>query len=223
MDTLEAMRQRHSVRKYNDAPLTGEDEKALDAFIKECETESGLEIRLITDEPKAFDCLISHYGRFRGVRNYIVISGPKDADNDEKCGYYGEKIVIEAQKLGLRTCWVALTYNRKSEIVNAVKDGYKVMIVISLGYGLTDGKPRRSKSFSDVAKVKGDVPEWFRTGVEYALMAPTAVNQQKFRFELTDDNRVIASCPKGSLTKMDLGIVKYHFEEGAGKDNFEWA
>jgi hypothetical protein len=24
-------------------------------------------------------------------------------------------------------------------------------------------------------------------------------------------------------SKMDLGIVKYHFELGAGKENFEWA
>jgi hypothetical protein len=25
------------------------------------------------------------------------------------------------------------------------------------------------------------------------------------------------------FTQMDLGIAKYHFEVGAGKDNFEWA
>ena len=24
-------------------------------------------------------------------------------------------------------------------------------------------------------------------------------------------------------TQIDLGIVKYHFEVGAGKENFEWA
>lgn len=26
----------------------------------------------------------------------------------------------------------------------------------------------------------------------------------------------------GFCTKIDLGIVKYHFEIGAGKENFEW-
>ena len=61
-----------------------------------------------------------------------------------------------------------------------------------------------------------------KKGVEAALLAPTAVNQQKFYLTL-DGNKVKAKAGLGPCAKMDLGIVKYHFELGAGKENFEWA
>ncbi len=47
-----------------------------------------------------------------------------------------------------------------------------------------------------------------------AMLAPTAINQQKFYFELLPDNCVRAICKSGPYAKMDLGIVKYHFEKG---------
>ncbi len=54
------------------------------------------------------------------------------------------------------------------------------------------------------------------------MLAPTAMNKQKFRFSL-DGNKVKIDTVSGVCTKIDLGIVKYHFEIGAGKENFEWA
>ena len=60
-------------------------------------------------------------------------------------------------------------------------------------------------------------------GIEFALYAPTAINQQKFIFELIGENTVCAKAKLGSCSKIDLGIVKYHFELGAGKENFKWA
>jgi hypothetical protein len=47
------------------------------------------------------------------------------------------------------------------------------------------------------------------------------VNQQKFTFSL-EGNRVIAKAGLGFYTKIDLGIAKYHFEVGAGRDHFVW-
>ena len=74
-----------------------------------------------------------------------------------------------------------------------------------------------------MSNVSPDAPEWFKQGVEMALLAPTAVNQQKFRFEL-DGNTVMARAGLiGTCLKIDLGIVKCHFELGAGKENFVWA
>ena len=46
------------------------------------------------------------------------------------------------------------------------------------------------------------------------------MNQQKFRLTYAD-GKVAAKAGMGFYT--DLGIVKYHFEVGAGKDNFKWA
>ena len=63
---------------------------------------------------------------------------------------------------------------------------------------------------------------WFEKGVQAALLAPTAVNQQKFLFTLVNDHTVRVEAGWGLYTEVDLGIVKYHFELAAG-DHFEWA
>lgn len=60
-----------------------------------------------------------------------------------------------------------------------------------------------------------------KNGIEAALLAPTAMNQQKFMFSL-NRGKVSVKAGRGFYTKLDLGIVKYHFAIGAGKDNFEW-
>ena len=130
--------------------------------------------------------------------------------------------MLRAQELGLNTCWVALTF-RKSAVEVDTAAGEKLHVVIALGYGENQGKPHKSKDASAVSNLTADSPKWFRNGVEAALLAPTAVNQQKFRFAL-EGGRVSARAGKlGSCLKIDLGIVKCHFELGAGKENFEWA
>ena len=72
-----------------------------------------------------------------------------------------------------------------------------------------------------MTKTEGTVPDWFGRGVEAALLAPTAMNQQKFLFTL-DGSKVSSKAGMGFYTKLDLGIVKYHFEIGAGRENFRW-
>lgn len=220
MNLTEAMKERHSVRQYRSQPLSEEAVSAMQAEIDACNQESGLHIQLVLDEPKAFDGFMAHYGKFRGVRNYIALVGKKDAKLDEKCGYYGERLVLKAQQLGLNTCWVAMTYS-KIKTAFSIDRGEDLCAVISIGYGEAQGVPHKSKTVPEVAKTDGQMPDWFKSGIEAALLAPTAMNQQKFMFTL-EGNRVAAKAGKGFYSKIDLGIVKYHFEIGAGKDEFQW-
>lgn len=220
MDILEAIRQRHSVRSYEDRPISDDVAKALEDFIGQCNKQSGLHIQLVRNERKAFGSFRAHYGHFSGVSSYIALVGPDNAELDEKCGYYGEKVVLQAQMLGLNTCWVALTYKKVPDAY-VVSEGEKLDLVISLGYGSTQGVPHRSKSPSDVSNAGNDSPKWFREGVDAALLAPTAINQQKFRLELCGD-KVSAKALMGPCSKIDLGIVKCHFEIGSGKGPEIW-
>ena len=221
MDIYEAMRARHSVRAYEQREIEGEIKDMLEDKIAELNGRSGLHIQLITHEPKAFDSPMAHYGKFSGVTDYIAMIGKKDDELEEKCGYYGEKLVLFAQQLGLNTCWVAMTY-RRIRAAYRLDAGEKLCIVIAIGYGKTQGVPHKSKAPSEVADMSGNVPEWFKKGVEAALLAPTAVNQQKFFFSLAD-GRVSAKAGRGFYSRIDLGIAKCHFELGAGKENFGWA
>ena len=221
MDLKEAMQTRHSVRQYKDQPLSVEVIAALQEEIAACNRESGLHIQLVTNESRAFDGFMAHYGKFSGVTSYLALIGKKGPELDEKCGYFGQRLVLKAQQLGLNTCWVAMSYT-KIKTAFTVDKGEKLCVVIALGYGATQGVPHKSRPFSEVAKADGQMPDWFKNGVEAALLAPTAMNQQKFLFTLSGD-KVSAKAGRGFYTKLDLGIVKYHFELGAGKDRFAWA
>lgn len=221
MNTIELMKSRHSVRQYHSRSIAPDAAARLREEIEISNSESGLHIQLVTDEPRAFDGFMAHYGKFSGVTSYIALIGKKGKDLDEKCGYYGERLVLLAKELGLDTCWVAMTY-KKIPSAFTISPGEKLAIVISLGYGKDSGVPHKSKAISDVSNAGADTPEWFAHGVEAALLAPTAMNQQKFKLTYSDGG-VRAEAGMGFYTKIDLGIVKYHFELGAGKDNFKWS
>ena len=218
-DIITAMENRHAVRAYDgEKKIEKEILDILSQKTDELNKESGLHIQLVTDEPKAFDGFMAHYGKFSGVTNYIALIGKKSDSLNEKCGYYGEQLVLLASQLGLDSCWVAMSY---AKVKNAyrIEKGEKLCCVISIGYGKTHGTPHKSKSIEEVAVIKDDSPKWFIDGVKAALLAPTAMNQQKFGFML-DGDKVLAKAGKGILSDMDLGIVKYHFEIGTGKEIF---
>lgn len=220
MDLLQAMNDRHAVRSYTDKPIQGKVKENLMSFIEQCNKESGLNMQLILDEPNAFDGFMAHYGKFSGVKNYVALIGKKGGDLEETCGYYGEKFTLYAQTLGLNTCWVAMSYS-KGKARFQLNKGEKLSLVISIGYGATVGVPHKSKPREAVMNVQGTPPEWFIKGIDAALLAPTAMNQQKFVFSL-EGNSVSAKARMGFYVKTDLGIAKYHFEIGAGRDNFQW-
>ena len=219
MIPMNAIYTRHSVRSYLPKPIEEEKLIVLRSFAEDFNREHDLHIQLVTDEPKAFSSFLSHYGLFDNVSNYIALVGRNRDGLKEACGYCGEQLVLIAQTLKLNTCWVALTY-KKIPGAFEVNADESLVCVIALGYGKTQGKPHRSKSVKDVVEA-GEHPDWFIRGVESALLAPTAVNQQKFRF-LREGSCVKAVCGRGAYTEVDLGIVKYHFEIGANKENFEW-
>lgn len=222
MDVFEAMRARHSVRKYLDEPIPAEVLAKLQAEVDACNREGDLHIQLVADEPGAFDCAMAKYGSFSGVRNYFVLAGPDDDGLEERAGYYGERLVILAQMLGLNTCWVGLTFSKKKARIQ-LAPGEKLVLVISVGYGAAQGAPHKDKPMEKLCRVDGDRPAWFRRGMECAMLAPTAVNQQKFFFTLTPEGAVRAEAQRGPFSRVDLGIVKYHFTLGAGAENFTWA
>ena len=224
MELIEAIKARHSVRKYTDRAIEAAKVTELQAAVERMNGEAGLNIQLVLDEPRAFSSGMWKYGMFSGVKNYFVMAGPKGKEAEEKIGYYGEQLVLLAQTLGLNSCWVGLTYKKISGTFT-LREGDIVHCVISLGYGVTPGVQHPQKPAEEFYESDGVPPEWFRAGVDAALMAPTAVNQQKFKFVLLSGNRVEARTLFSvyGYTNVDLGIVKCHFEIGAGKEHFGWA
>lgn len=221
MTLQQAIAARHAVRSYSLRPIGPAVVERLSALVGTCNEQSGLDICLVTEEPQAFSGRLAHYGKFSGVRNYLVMAGTKGPHFDERIGYWGEHLVLAAQALGLNSCWVGLTYKKVPEVMH-LQPAEKLRCVIALGYGVDGGRAHRVKTFDQVARAARPVPEWFSRAVEAALLAPTAMNQQKFSFRLSADGCVHASAGLGFFTKVDLGIAKYHFELGAAPHQVVW-
>lgn len=217
MTELDAIHARHAVRNYLDKPIEVDVVDKLRYEISRYNEEGKLHLQLITESPGAFKSIIPAFGRFKGVKNYIALVMNKGKENYEVCGYYGAKIMIKAQQLGLNTCWVTSSYN-KNGTTAAVAAGEKLIGVIAIGYGVTNGKSHRSKNLEAVCKPCDK--DWFINGVKTALLAPTGLNKQNFMIEINGNDSAVSfrATDDKPMTQIDLGIVKYHFEVGAMND-----
>lgn len=214
----EAVKNRHTVREYTDEPLSEELIDLLADRLEELNEEYEINLKLMVNDPRAFGPLFKTV-LAKNVNNYLILSGPSSEDLDEILGYCAADFMLYAQTLGLNTWFVATTYSKGT--VSRVSDGEKVSGIIAVGHGAVEGKPHKSKSIDDVSAYNGDAPDWFTEGVRTALYAPTALNKQNFFITGTED-KVKITCNNGRYTKLDLGIVEYYFELGAGGENFEW-
>jgi hypothetical protein len=221
MNTLEAMEKRHTVRKYSEQKVSNEILETIKKRINELNNEYGLSMKLITENKDAFGGFVKLF-MTKGVRNYLILAGDETNDLEEKSGYCGIDVVLLAQQLGLNSWWVASTYNKEKvkKMIQTSSKG-KVSSIIALGYGVSNGRPHKSKNIDEVSKYMGTAPEWFTKGVQAALLAPTAMNKQAFVLK-GDGNKVAIICNNGIYSNIDKGIVKYCFETGAGKEKFDW-
>ena len=218
MDFKEAMRRRHMVRKYTDQPLPAEIVEELDDYISEINKTYGVSVEMKTEDSSAFSVMIKLV-LAKGVRNFFIMAGQDAEDLEERLGYCGAGLMLYAQTIGLNTWWVGGTFNRKQ--MAKISHGNKVVGVVAVGYGRTQGSPHKSKSAGQVGSYSGEAPEWFWQGIDAALLAPTALAKQAFRIKGLG-NKVSIQCENGIFSGVDTGLVKYHFELGAGKENFEW-
>lgn len=162
MDLMEAIKKRHAVRSYIDEKIEGEVLSELGQMVKLCNKEGKLNIQLCLDEPKGFSGFMPRFGRFNNIKNYIALVGKIDESLDEKCGYYGQKIVLKAQQLGLNTCWVSMTFNKRKAKKNIiVNKGEKLLMVIAIGYGKTDGVSQKVKPIEELSNINKNTPEYF--------------------------------------------------------------
>lgn len=220
MPITSAMRSRHVVRSYRGDPLPTDFVASLTARIADLNAHHGVDIRLVTNDSGAYGRL---WGTFvaHGVRNCLVMSGPDAPDLDERLGYCGSDLMLWLQDAGLNTWWAGGSFSRRGAAAASGATG-RIIGVVAIGYGTTQGKPHRTKRPEEVATYDGQAPAWFRQGVQAALLAPTAYGRQ--RFTIAGRGRTVSvTCDNGKYSGADLGLVKHHFEVGAAPESFTWA
>ena len=213
MTEIEAIQVRHSVRAYQNRKIEQEKVDQLKALIDMVNADGNLHLQFIEDAGNTFKRFLSKVMGLSSAPSVIACVGPDDDTLDERIGYYGEKIVLAAQCMGLNTCWAG-TF-QKNGVPAEIRAGERLVIVIAIGYGEHQGKQRKSKTPEQISSVQEARTDWFDFGVEMALRAPTAINQQSFEIRLNEDGSVDFTDKGGPFSKVDLGIVKYHFTVGA--------
>ena len=220
MTIKEAVKQRHMVRKFTDKPIPADLAELLNARIAENNAAHGLNLKLVTGNSDGIGGMAKML-LTKTVHSYIVLAGKDRADLDEKLGYCGADLCLYAQTLGLNTWWVGGMFSGKGAMKHLETKDVRVNGVIAIGYGQTQGVPHKSKTAAEISQYNGAAPQWFLDGVEALLCAPTALNKQPYMVK-GDGDRVSLTAGEGHFAGIDLGIGKYHFEVGAGKDNFQW-
>ena len=214
MTEKEAILERHSVRAYEDTQIEAEKVQLIEDKIAQLNAAGNLHLQFIRDAGKTYNKLLTKVAGLGSAPSVIACVGKEADDLDQRVGCYGEQLVLYLQQLGLNTCWTG-TFNRKN-IDAVVGADERLVITIAVGYGKNQGKPHKSKIAEQVIDGSADKPEWFINGVRMALLAPTAINQQRFMIRLNDDGSVELIDKGGILSKVDIGIVRCHFEIGAG-------
>lgn len=217
MNIKEAMEQRHMVRKYTEKAIPNDLIKLLETRVEENNQKYNLNIKLMINNEEAIGTIVKMI-LAKNVKNYFIMAGDKSEDLDERLGYAGADLILYAQTLGLNTWWIGGMFNRSTA---KYVDNKKVSGTVAIGYGETNGIPHKSKSYEEVAKYDGNVPEWFKNGIKGALLAPTALNKQDFKI-IGNGNKVKIENNNGIFTGINRGLIKYHFELGAGSENFKW-
>lgn len=215
----QAMRARHTVRKFDGTPLSDSEKSTLKSRVDELNKQLNLSIALVESEKTPVNFMGKVILGGEGVNTYFVLAADDRDGIDEMLGYAGSDLCLYAQMNGLNTWWMAGTFNRK--YVEGFVSGKKIVSIIAVGHGKTQGVPHKSKDKDQVSSYSGEAPEWFKNGIEAALLAPTALNKQAFTIT-GEGNKVNLTYKSGPMSGIDKGIVKHHFELGAGKENFEW-
>jgi len=228
-----AIFERKSRRSFH--PRLPEEDKIarLETVCREFRPFSGARAEFIRQSPQSvFRGIIGSYGRISGSPLYIALIGcPEPSNAEEKIGYTGEGIILEAIALGLATCWVSGFFRREGVREHiALANQERVFAVTPIGYAeerysfkekLYRGfaGSRKRKSLPEIADGLEAAAPWQAKALEAARIAPSAANRQPWHFIVgmssitirTDNPKDSNRFPK----RLDCGIAMLHLELGA--------
>lgn len=231
MTNLEAIEMRHSRRSYLSTPIASDSKKVLKAAIDNYNKISGLSIQFVENGSEAFKGFNLTYGMFHGVSSFLAMVGSTTEVNlNEKVGYYGELLVLEATKLGLGTCWVSGTFNKK-QCNCTVRDNETLVCIIPVGNveeqrsfkerAIYKFAHRGTKTIEQLYTSDVQAPDWFLEGIKAVQKAPSAINQQPVHFNYQTGIITASVDASAGHRLIDLGIAKAHFDIVTdGKFNF---
>jgi nitroreductase len=223
---------RRSRRLFDSKPIPSDLLEKFTVFCDQFRPFPGVRSAIVTDSPDTvFKGAIGHYGKIKGAPAVIVFIGDmRDEHVQEKVGYMGEGIILEATSLGLGTCWVGGFFRPEAAASLAhIREKEKVLAVTPVGFASEKvsfeekimtgfGRTHQRKPLYELVTGMDEMrwPEWMKTALEAARIAPSAVNRQPWRFHI-ENNSITISVDNLRDTyniskRLDCGIAMLHIE-----------
>jgi nitroreductase len=233
MSVVELIKERKSVRSYAGKPLGTELISSIREYVNQLNPPFGAKARIeiastqVGNQPVK----LGTYGVISGAADFLVLINEGGVMSDVGAGYMFEQVVLYCTELGLGTCWLGGTINRKDFMEQVkLKQEESIAIISPVGFRrekrrLVDtmmrvaaGSDNRKPFGSLFFKENFDVPldekavDRYKTPLEMVRLAPSASNKQPWRVVLKDEifhfyHRV------GRFSANDIGIALCNFEQ----------
>lgn len=234
----ELIKIRHSVRNYNDKPISDEIVSNIENYINNVDNPFNKKIRIkfIKKDNSNKELKLGTYGVIKGANYFLAAACEKDDLSLIALGYTLEKVILYCTSLGLGTVWLGGTFN-KGEFAKAMNLGETEVLPIVSPVGYEGGKKsiiatlfgdnsKRRKDFSEICfsknfdnpLTKNESKEYF-TSLEMLRFAPSAINKQPWRILKEDDNIHFYLSNNKEINKIDMGIALCHFHLTAIEKN----
>ncbi|MCQ2792760.1 MAG: hypothetical protein MJ208_04495 [Bacilli bacterium] len=201
-DLIKFLESRHSVRKYLDKAIEDDKKQIITDLIEKINQEHGTKFAVFFDKLEAFKSILGH--SIKGCKN-IIIFYHTDAN---EAGYYSAEVLLKLHELGLNSCYVGLTYKKKIFL----RDDVDIQCALAFGYGANQGQPHTNHNINKLLTYEGDKPEKLDIVVKAALSAPTAMNRQRFKIVVENNEIVPILTSKGPFAEFDFGIIRYYVD-----------
>lgn len=234
LEWYQAITKRVSRRRFRPEGLPQETLAKLELLCYQFRFPEARAVLVLDNSGAIYKGLVGSYGKIKGAGAYIAFVGDIGFPHyQEKVGYLGEGIILEATNLGLGTCWVGGFFRPEVVAKQIYLDpGEKVLAITPLGltdeqYSLEEkllmgfAKSRKRKELAELtAGIPSEQwPHWVSQALEAARLAPSAVNRQPWRFMVEQDSITVKlDSPKDSYNiakRLDCGIAMLHLELGA--------
>ena len=231
----ELVRNRRSVRTFDDRDLSRDDLEKLTSFMADIKNpyDIPVECKLLDAKQEKLSCPV-----VSGTDLYVGAKVKRAAHVEEAFGYSFEMLVLYAQSLGIGTVWVGGTMDRDGfERAMALGEDEMMPCMSPLGY---PAKKMSVKENMMRKGVKADSRKPFETiffdgsfevpltvekadrlahPLEMVRWAPSAVNRQPWRVVVAQDGvhfyikhtKGFVSEAAGDMQKIDMGIALCHF------------
>ncbi|WP_096200733.1 nitroreductase family protein [Bacillus sp. FJAT-45350] len=245
---IETMKKRQSIRTYEVQSIKETHSKEIQTFIQKEEnligpfgTKGKIELVGVTNNVTDKGLKLGTYGFIKNPRAYLVGITVNNKYSLIEFAYTFQKLVLYLTGLGIGTCWIGGTFNRKSfEKELAISDGEFIPCITPIGYPKekqrifdkalryvvkADNKKPWEQLFCDTnfdSKLTAEAAGVYREPIEMVRLGPSASNKQPWRLVLSQDCKTchfyIEHTPNYSnklgytMQYLDVGIAMCQFE-----------